>query len=142
MNPHIKFNQETPYHPPQRVEKTWGYELWIHNSPMYCGKLLVFTKAGIGFSMHYHMEKNESWYVQDGYFHFEWIDTDNGTRHYIELTQGHSVDIPVGLPHKLTPYVDNSVIFEISEHHKDSDSYRIYRNSPMEIMPDKREMSY
>ena len=27
---------------PIRVEKQWGYELWIHNDSQYCGKLLVF----------------------------------------------------------------------------------------------------
>jgi len=27
---------------PKRVEKKWGYELWIHNDYEYCGKLLVF----------------------------------------------------------------------------------------------------
>ena len=24
------------------VPKAWGHELWIHNTPAYCGKLLVF----------------------------------------------------------------------------------------------------
>ena len=31
--------------PPKRVEKLWGYELWIHNDEEYCGKLLVFEKG-------------------------------------------------------------------------------------------------
>jgi hypothetical protein len=34
---------------PKRVEKKWGYELWIHNDNQYCGKLLVFTKSGNKF---------------------------------------------------------------------------------------------
>ena len=25
-----------------RVEKGWGYELWVANKPEYCGKLLHF----------------------------------------------------------------------------------------------------
>jgi len=29
---------------PIKVEKLWGYELWIHNDSQYCGKLLVFPK--------------------------------------------------------------------------------------------------
>ena len=40
---------------PKRVEKKWGYELWIHNDSQYCGKLLVFNNSGDKFSMHYHM---------------------------------------------------------------------------------------
>lgn len=55
---------------PQRVEKKWGYELWIHNDPQYCGKLLVFPEKGNHFSMHYHMIKNETWYVQSGSLNF------------------------------------------------------------------------
>ena len=27
---------------PIKVDKNWGYELWIHNDEQYCGKLLVF----------------------------------------------------------------------------------------------------
>ena len=46
---------------PKRVEKKWGYELWIHNDSEYCGKLLVFTKERNRFSMHYHIQKKESW---------------------------------------------------------------------------------
>ena len=63
---------------PKRVEKQWGYELWIHNDPQYCGKLLVFAEKGDKFSMHYHMLKNETWYIQDGQFEFRWIDTKIG----------------------------------------------------------------
>ena len=37
---------------PIRIEKKWGYELWIHNDKEYCGKLLVFTKDRNRFSMH------------------------------------------------------------------------------------------
>ena len=43
-------------------DKAWGYELWIVNHELYCGKLLVFEK-GKKFSMHYHLIKEESWYV-------------------------------------------------------------------------------
>ena len=61
---------------PKRVEKKWGYELWVHNDNEYCGKLLVFTKDRNRFSMHYHLIKKESWYVQKGRFQFNWIDVE------------------------------------------------------------------
>ena len=35
--------------PPKRVEKNWGYELWIHNDEEYCGKLLVFENKMANF---------------------------------------------------------------------------------------------
>jgi hypothetical protein len=44
---------------PKRVDKKWGYELWIHNDSEYCGKLLVFTKERNRFSMHYHLQKKK-----------------------------------------------------------------------------------
>ena len=69
----IMANFDVKIKQPKRVEKKWGYELWIHNDNQYCGKLLVFTQSGNKFSMHYHMLKNETWYVQNGAFQFDWI---------------------------------------------------------------------
>jgi mannose-6-phosphate isomerase-like protein (cupin superfamily) len=118
---------------PKRVEKQWGYELWIHNDSQYCGKLLVFTNSGNKFSMHYHMLKNETWYVQEGAFQFDWIDTESAERCYTQLQKGDVVYIEKGLPHQLTALTDNSIVFEVSTEHFDEDSYRIYRNQPSDL---------
>jgi mannose-6-phosphate isomerase-like protein (cupin superfamily) len=118
---------------PKRVEKSWGYELWIHNDNQYCGKLLVFPEAGNKFSMHYHMIKNETWYVQSGNFEFCYIDTENGTREITFLSVGDVVYIERGLPHQLKALLDDSVIMEVSTEHFDFDSYRIYRDTPKDL---------
>jgi mannose-6-phosphate isomerase-like protein (cupin superfamily) len=118
---------------PKRVEKQWGHELWIHNDSQYCGKLLVFTNSGNKFSMHYHMLKNETWYVQEGVFQFDWIDTESAERCYTQLQKGDVVYIEKGLPHQLTALTDNSIVFEVSTQHFDEDSYRIYRNQPSDL---------
>jgi mannose-6-phosphate isomerase-like protein (cupin superfamily) len=118
---------------PKRVEKKWGYELWIHNDTDYCGKLLVFTKSGNKFSMHYHMIKDETWYVQSGAFQFDWIDTENGERCYTQIQQGDVIEIKKGLPHQLTALTEEATIFEVSTQHFDEDSYRIYRNQPSDL---------
>jgi mannose-6-phosphate isomerase-like protein (cupin superfamily) len=118
---------------PKRVEKKWGYELWIHNDTDYCGKLLVFTKSGNKFSMHYHMIKDETWYVQSGAFQFDWIDTENGERCYTQIQQGDVIEIKKGLPHQLTALTEDATIFEVSTQHFDEDSYRIYRNQPSDL---------
>jgi mannose-6-phosphate isomerase-like protein (cupin superfamily) len=118
---------------PKRVEKKWGHELWIHNDSQYCGKLLVFTNSGNKFSMHYHMLKNETWYVQEGAFQFDWIDTESAERCYTQLQKGDVVYIQKGLPHQLTSLIDNSIVFEVSTEHFDADSYRIYRNGPQDL---------
>ncbi len=118
---------------PKRVDKKWGYELWVHNDSDYCGKLLVFNKIGDKFSMHYHLKKKETWYVQKGAFIFNWIDVENGTHNTKVLALGDSVLIERGLPHQLEAMVDGSTIFEVSTEHFDEDSYRIYRNTPDDL---------
>ena len=118
---------------PKRVEKKWGYELWIHNDTDYCGKLLIFNKSCDKFSMHYHMIKDETWYVQNGAFQFDWIDTENGERCYTQIQKGDIVEIKKGLPHQLTALIDEATIFEVSTQHFDEDSYRVYRNQPSDL---------
>ena len=93
---------------PKRVEKKWGYEMWIHNDNEYCGKLLVFTKNRNRFSMHYHIQKKESWYVQEGRFQFNYIDVENGKLKGTQLEKGQSVTIERGQPHQLIALEDNS----------------------------------
>jgi hypothetical protein len=118
---------------PKKVEKKWGYELWIHNDTDYCGKLLVFSKSGNKFSMHYHMIKDETWYVQKGAFQFDWIDTENGERCYTQIQEGDVIEIKKGLPHQLTALSEEATVFEVSTQHFDEDSYRIYRNQPSDL---------
>ena len=112
---------------PKKVDKVWGHELWIYNDEEYCGKLLVFEETYKKFSMHYHMIKKESWYVQQGKFKFDWIDTENGELHTDVLGIGDSVTIQRGQPHQLTSLVPNSIVFEVSTQHFDEDSYRIQK---------------
>lgn len=119
---------------PKKVNKNWGYELWVHNDFEYCGKLLVFEKDRNRFSMHYHLQKKESWYVQQGRFQFNWIDVENGKLIGKTLEKGDSVLIERGLPHQLIALEDNSIVFEVSTEHFDEDSYRIYRNSPEDLL--------
>jgi mannose-6-phosphate isomerase-like protein (cupin superfamily) len=108
-----------------KVPKGWGHEIVIVNNELYCGKVLVF-KRGCKFSMHYHVLKQETWYVQSGSFIFNFIDTEHGTTHTMELSKGHGVTIPRGMPHQLHALTDGE-IFEVSTEHFDSDSYRIYK---------------
>jgi mannose-6-phosphate isomerase-like protein (cupin superfamily) len=118
---------------PKKVIKTWGHELWIHNTPEYCGKLLVFEKSGNNFSMHYHIKKKETWYIQEGKFRFDWIDVENGKRNYTELLPNDVIEIERGLPHQLTALTDGAIVFEVSTEHFDEDSYRVYRNTPKDL---------
>ena len=105
------------------VPKGWGEEIIIENNELYCGKVLVFKK-GCKFSMHYHMIKDESWYVEEGEFLYRWIDTETATTHEDKLVEGDVVRQRPGQPHQLEA-LSNGRIFEVSTHHEDSDSYRV-----------------
>ena len=71
-----------------KVEKGWGYELIWATTDKYCGKLMVFEKAGKKFSMHFHKEKDESWFVNSGRFEVKWIDTKDAVLYSKELNPG------------------------------------------------------
>ena len=111
------------------IPKGWGKELIIENNNLYCGKLLIFNK-GCKFSMHYHLEKDETWYVQEGRFLYKWIDTERGITHEEKLNKGDVVRQRIGQPHQLIAYTDG-IIFEVSTRHFDHDSYRIYRGDQL-----------
>ena len=109
------------------VPKGWGEEIIIENNELYCGKLLIFKK-GCKFSMHYHLLKDETWYVDRGEFIYRWIDTENADIHEIRLKRGDIVRQRVGQPHQLES-LDEGVVFEISTQHFDEDSYRIWKGN-------------
>ena len=105
------------------VPKGWGEEIIIENNEMYCGKILVFKK-GCKFSMHYHMNKDETWWVEEGEFNYTFIDTETAYPTTIKLTPGWVVRQYPGQPHQLEALTEGR-IFEVSTHHEDSDSYRV-----------------
>lgn len=107
------------------IPKGWGHEVIFENNDLYCGKLLVFKK-GCKFSMHYHMIKDETWYVDKGEFLYRWIDTETAEVNEQHLKEGDSVRQYPGQPHQLEALTDGTV-FEVSTEHFDSDSYRIWR---------------
>jgi mannose-6-phosphate isomerase-like protein (cupin superfamily) len=109
------------------IKKGWGKEIVIINNELYCGKILVF-KSGYQFSMHFHIIKQETWYVNKGKFQFRWINTEDASIHSMELNVGEVVTIPRGMPHQLEALEDGE-IFEISTQHFDSDSYRVWKGN-------------
>lgn len=107
----------------QFVPKGWGSEIIFANNDLYCGKLLNFNK-GAKFSMHFHLIKDETWYVAKGKFLLHWIDTDTSARLTEVISVGDVVRNRQGEPHQLEA-LEDSTIFEVSTRHFDSDSYRI-----------------
>jgi quercetin dioxygenase-like cupin family protein len=117
--------------PECKIPKGWGHEIIIENNEKYCGKVLVF-KAGCRFSMHYHMIKDETWYVNKGKFIYRWIDTKSADIHEQILTVGDVVRQRPGQPHQIIATTDGE-IFEVSTQHFDEDSYRVMKGDSQNV---------
>jgi quercetin dioxygenase-like cupin family protein len=107
------------------VKKGWGYEYIFITNELYCLKALHFTKAGNRFSMHFHKEKDESWYVEEGSFLLKTINTDTGTIEEQVLDKEDTIRIPPGNIHQLVALEDDSRILEVSTADSVEDNYRV-----------------
>ena len=105
------------------IPKGWGKEMIITNNQLYCGKILMFKK-GCKFSMHYHLIKDETWFIAEGEFLYRWIDTETADIYEEEQKPGDVVRQLPGQPHQLMAHTDGSII-EVSTEHFDDDSYRV-----------------
>ncbi len=121
-------------------QKGWGYERWMANSELYCGKLLVVF-VGLRCSIHYHKLKDETFYIQDGIIRMRvwdevweppeiaiWEEIPN-PEHCSEflMSGGDRLVIPPNTPHQFIGVHGDSTIIEISTQHFEDDSYRIQR---------------
>ena len=105
------------------VEKGWGFENIFSTNDKYCGKLLTF-KQGYKCSMHFHYEKDETWYVFDGKFLVEWINTDDSSIHSKELNAGDTWRNNPLSPHRLI-CIESGTIIEVSTPDSIEDNYRV-----------------
>ena len=105
------------------VKKGWGHELiWVTNDK-YCGKLLKFNK-GAKFSMHFHAEKDESWYVLSGKFEIRYIMTEDASVRIETLNEGDAWRNEPLNPHQLI-CLEEGTIIEVSTPDSVEDNYRI-----------------
>jgi mannose-6-phosphate isomerase-like protein (cupin superfamily) len=109
-----------------KVQKGWGYEIIWTSNDKYCGKKMVFEKAGAKFSMHFHREKDESWLIDCGSFLLRWIDTATAAINQQVLKEGDTWHNPPHLPHQLEALEDNSVVIEVSTPDSVEDNFRIF----------------
>ncbi len=106
------------------VPKGWGFEKWICNSQEYCGKLLYFVK-GKKCSFHYHILKDETFYIQSGKVLLKYTEEDElENAQEVILSQGDKFHIYRGLRHQMIALEDTE-LFEFSTQHFDEDSIRI-----------------
>lgn len=112
----------TPTKPMSRNQKGWGYEIWVHNSPEYCGKVLV-VYAGKKSSLHYHERKQETFYVKSGRVWMRTVD-ENGEEFRFEMVSGDVLEIPISFKHQFGGIAEVSEIIEFSTQHFESDTIR------------------
>lgn len=105
------------------VSKGWGSELIWASNDKYCGKFLNFN-AGSKFSMHFHAEKDETWYVLNGKFEVEYIDTTDAFIHKAVLTEGSIWRNKPLVPHRLI-CIEEGTIIEVSTPDHKEDNHRV-----------------
>lgn len=110
-----------------KPDKSWGWEEWIVNNDLYCGKRLHFTKDGGCTSLHFHKNKHETMYIEYGSFDVVLIDTRTATMSIVTMLSGSSLVIPPNTPHRIIATRTPAVMVEFSTHHEDDDSYRIQK---------------
>lgn len=115
--------QPIEFHQPQVHKKGWGEEVWIANTKKYCGKILKFDK-GTKFSVHFHGEKEETFFLLYGSIRFNYYNLKNADKMNKTLVEGDVVYIPRGNPHQIEALEDSAII-EFSSPHFEEDSYRI-----------------
>lgn len=118
------------------VPKGWGYELWIENNELYCGKHLHVLPTK-WCSVHYHKNKKETFYVIKGelLLHYsyntdlEYWKNDHKSDYEVKvLKTGDSFTLSTGTAHRFSSNLSTPCDFvEFSTHHEDSDSYRIIK---------------
>lgn len=102
------------------VSKLWGWEEWIVNTPDYCGKQICIH-PGFQSSLHYHLIKDETFYVIKGSVILELGDE------ILRLNIGDAVRIKPEVPHRFRVHgnVGSAIFIEFSTHHDDNDVVRL-----------------
>lgn len=107
----------------KKINKGWGCEKIIVSNEKYAGKLLFFNEGGKS-SMHFHKDKDETWYVLKGKFELTYIKTKNAHRETIILKEGDVWRNKPLFPHSLY-CIEDGCIIEFSTEDKKDDNYRI-----------------
>lgn len=112
------------------VPKTWGWERWIINNDLYCGKILCIEKDNF-CSYHYHKIKDEVLYIQSGAIGMYYDLNGSEAKVWLDiLYPGQAFHVTPGVIHQMYA-IETTHIYEFSTHHEDSDSYRISRDPQM-----------
>ena len=113
----------------KRKTTGWGNELEVHNGDGYCGRILTIEE-GKQSSYHYHLKKNETFYVLDGTLEID-LSFDLHSKTTV-LRKGECIDIPRYVLHRFKGKTD-AVVLEISTYDAGEDD--IVRCQPGDSQP-------
>ena len=109
---------------PRIVHKGWGKEIiFTASDRKYTGKLLEFKKDS-KISLHYHIEKDETWYIYKGTGIFRTIDKNTTVQIVQPYKPGMIFEIKPGYIHQLIAE-EETLVFEVSTPDNPKDSYRV-----------------
>jgi quercetin dioxygenase-like cupin family protein len=109
----------------KEIPKGWGKEVIIVFTELYCAKYLCYDRAGNKSSMHFHKNKDETFYVEKGSFKITLMDTDNAREHSHVINQGETWRMKPFTLHQVEALEDGSVILEVSTYDCPEDNYRV-----------------
>lgn len=125
------------------VPKTWGFEDWVVNTPLYCLKRMLVAR-GRGCRWHYHKLKDETFMVVRGMLRLEYLTNEDiqtalnlghayadiltkapfsGLWRVVHLGIGDSFHVPPLMPHRFQAMGSDCEFVEASTQHFDEDSY-------------------
>lgn len=99
-----------------RVDKPWGYEIWMDINEYYAYKL-IHMNQGCMSSLQSHEMKVEANYVIDGEAEVL-LENEEGIMESFVFTQGTGWTVPVGKKHRVIARTDYTAI-EVSSPHLD-----------------------
>jgi quercetin dioxygenase-like cupin family protein len=117
------------------VEKGWGHEIWVANSPLYCGKILKII-GGKKFSWHYHNLKDETFFCLEGngvLYHSEndcMVDGkfEKELAEKTTLLPGTAFYMKPGIRHQFIA-TETTYLMEVSTQHFEEDSIKLEKGN-------------
>lgn len=117
-------NERDPIDFIDMIPKKWGSETIFADTERYCGKILTYKPLRQS-SLHYHNEKDETFYCHKGELSLE-IGPDAKSLTTHRFVPGDCVRIPPKTLHRLSNvYSKEAVVIEASTRHSDDDVVRI-----------------
>ena len=101
---------------PQVLDRVWGQEIFVAETPHYLGKLLKM-RAGTAGGLQIHVDKDETFYLHSGRALVDY-DPGNGSIVSVQMEPGEAYHIPPGAVHRVRALTDCE-FFEASTPHYD-----------------------